>query len=241
MDLTDPTRAITPTLDGPVLVVLARTGRRPLTVGEIAREVSRGSEIGVRRAVARLVDQGIVTATQMGRNVVHELNRDHIAAPVADVLASLRNELWRRLRETLASWELKPVYACVFGSATRHDGGTNSDIDLMVVHPLLPGDEHIPNRDKSILGLFETLAMALALQPSQLATLSNKQNWSAQVDELRAKVQRWTGNPLQVVDVSIWQWADLAKSDPSLFGEVSRDAVTVAGQTMSFAPRVNGL
>jgi hypothetical protein len=61
MDLTDPTRAITPTLDGPVLAVLARAGK-PLTVGEIAVQAARGSEIGVRRTVKRLVSQGIVTA-----------------------------------------------------------------------------------------------------------------------------------------------------------------------------------
>jgi hypothetical protein len=72
-------------------------------------EVSRGSEIGVRKAVARLVNQGIVFATQMGRNVVHELNRDHLAAPAADVLAGIRTELWRRLREALMDWDVKPV------------------------------------------------------------------------------------------------------------------------------------
>ena len=114
MDLTDPTRAITPTLDGPILAVLASAGR-PLTVGEIAAEVPRGSEIGVRKAVARLVDQGTVTATQMGRNLVHELNREHIAAQAAEALATLRGELWKRIREALAGWTLKPVYASLLG------------------------------------------------------------------------------------------------------------------------------
>ena len=92
VDLTDPTRALTPTLDGPVLAVLARAGR-PLTVGEIAQQAVRGSEIGIRRSVARLVEQGLVTATQMGRNLVHELNRDHVAARAALALADLRLEL----------------------------------------------------------------------------------------------------------------------------------------------------
>jgi hypothetical protein len=64
VDLTDPTRALTPTLDGPVLAVLAHAGR-PLTVGEIAQQAVRGSEIGIRRSVARLVEQGFVAATQM--------------------------------------------------------------------------------------------------------------------------------------------------------------------------------
>src|SRR3954452_25299178 len=103
MDLSHPTRAITPPLDGPVLAVLAAAGR-PLTVGEIASQAARGSEIGIRRSVTRLGEQGIVTATLMGRNRVHELNRDHIAAHVAEGLAGLRLEFWRRLREDLATW-----------------------------------------------------------------------------------------------------------------------------------------
>ncbi|MDQ1700206.1 MAG: hypothetical protein QOG34_2069, partial [Frankiaceae bacterium] len=95
MDLSDPTRAVTPTLDGTVLAVLAAAGK-PLTVGDVAREAARGSEIGIRRSLARLVEQGIVRATVMGRNQVHELNRDHIAADAAVLLSGLRNELWGR-------------------------------------------------------------------------------------------------------------------------------------------------
>ena len=139
MDLTDPTRAVTSTLDGPVLAVLAQAGR-PLTVGEVAAQTARGSEIGVRKSLSRLVGEGIVRATLMGRNRVHELNRAHVAAPVADLLAGLRLELWRRLRETVAAWDPKPVYAYVFGSAARGDGGPESDIDLLLVHPPVPGE-----------------------------------------------------------------------------------------------------
>jgi len=142
MDLSDPTRAVTPTLDGPVLAVLAAAGK-PMTVGDVARVAARGSEIGIRRSLARLVEQGIVRATLVGRTQVHELNREHIAAEVAVTLAGLRNELWRRLRAEIHSWQLKPVYACVFGSAARGDGDDASDIDLLIVRPpgMVPGWE----------------------------------------------------------------------------------------------------
>src|SRR4051794_27539339 len=128
MDLSDPTRAITSTLDGTVLAVLAAAGR-PLTVGQVAQQAARGSEIGIRRSLARLVEQGTVRATLMGRNQVHELNREHVAAGVADLLAGLRTVLWQRLREDLARWRPKPLYACVFGSAARGDGDEASDVD----------------------------------------------------------------------------------------------------------------
>lgn len=230
MDLADPTRAITPTLDGPILAVLASAGR-PLTVGEIAAQVPRGSEIGVRKAVARLVDQGIVTAIQMGRNLVHELNREHIAAPAAQALAGLRGELWKRIREALAGWTLKPVYASVFGSAARRDGGPESDIDLLLVHPNLPGDKHPPKRERGIWGLLNEVALGMA---SQAPSAISGTQWHGQVDQLRVKVQGWTGNPLQVVDVSFWQWAEMRSTDPALFEQIARDGVTVAGQPIDF-------
>ena len=134
MNMGDPTRSVTPTLDGPVLAVLASAGH-PLTVGDVASASSRGSEIGVRRCLARLVEQGIVKATVMGRNRVHELNRDHVAAHIAEALANLRIELWNRMRDEIGRWKPQPLYACVFGSAAKGDGDITSDIDLLLVHP----------------------------------------------------------------------------------------------------------
>lgn len=225
MDLTDPTRAVTATLDGPVLAVLARSGR-PMTVGDVAKEMPRGSEVGVRRSLARLVEQGIVRATEMGRNRVHELNREHIAAPVADLLADLRLELWKRLRAHLAAWNPKPLYGCVFGSAARGDGGSASDIDVLLVHAPFPGDSDPRRRSAGlsdqIAGL-ATEAIALQLTERQAA------KWRRQVDELHRHVRAWTGNPLQAVEMSRFEWADHKRRCTSLFEDISRDAVQVAG------------
>src|SRR5271166_5821351 len=219
VDLTDPTRAVTSTLDGPVLAVLAQAGR-PLTVGEVAAQTARGSEIGVRKSLSRLVGEGIVRATLMGRNRVHELNRAHVAAPVADLLAGLRLELWRRLRETVTAWDPKPVYACVFGSAARGDGGPESDIDLLLVHPRFPG-ETAPPRSKGTAiidaaeGLFEILInMPPAVPVDQAA-------WDRQVDQLHGLVPEWTGNRLQAVDLSVREWYAPPEATRGLLKEVS--------------------
>ncbi|MDQ6839077.1 MAG: nucleotidyltransferase domain-containing protein [Actinomycetota bacterium] len=225
MDLSDPTRALTPTLDGPVLAVLAQSGR-PLTVGQIAEQAVRGSEIGIRRATARLVEQGIVTATQMGRNLVHELNRDHIAAVAAELLADLRLELWRRLRATFGDWEVKPVYACAFGSAARGDGGPDSDIDLLIVHRLVPGESPPPSRQNGAVALLSVVATALS---TVVMAPGEAEKWECQVDDLHRNVPRWTGNPLHVVDLSLWQWARPGPAEPELFAEIDRHAITLAG------------
>jgi hypothetical protein len=76
----------------------------------------------------------------MGRNRVHELNREHVAAPVAEGLADLRLTLWKRFRTALAGWNPKPVYGCVFGSTARGDGDVQSDIDLLLVRAPAAGE-----------------------------------------------------------------------------------------------------
>lgn len=226
MDLSDPTRAVTPTLDGPVLAVLAAAGR-PLTVGEIASQAARGSEIGVRRSVSRLVEQGIIRATLVGRNRVHELNRDHIAAGAAELLAGLRLELWRRLRAELGSWDPPAVYAEVFGSAARGDGDETSDIDLLVVHTPFPGERRSPRPKQDggwVLQFLETVATARVTGFTEAAP----ERWYAQVDRLRGLVQRWTGNQLQVVDLSFFEWWDPAENHQPLLGQVQKDGIVVA-------------
>jgi Nucleotidyltransferase domain len=211
------TRAITPTLDGPVLAVLAQAGR-PMTVGQIAAEVVRGSEIGVRRSVGRLVEQGVVRATQMGRNQVHELNREHIAAPAAELLGGFRLELWRRLREALNRWDPKPEYACAFGSAARGDGGVDSDIDILLVHRPFP--EERPPQKGSMWASFSFTPL----------TAAQVRRWERQSEGLQTKVLNWTGNALHSVDIPTWQWTLLDRTDPALVAEIERDAVTLAGK-----------
>lgn len=222
MDLSDPTRSVTPTLDGPVLAVLAAAGH-PLTVGEIARLTARGSEIGVRRSCARLVEQGIVTATTMGRNTVLQLNRHHLAAGIADQLAGLRLELWRRFRAAFAAWQPAPLLACVFGSAARADGGPESDIDLLVVRPALLG-EHDKQLSSRILA-----ALPLSARNLEVAPVS-PEAWHDQLDALRAQVVRWTGNSLQVIDLPLRDYLDQRRRWTPLMASLTRDAVELVSQ-----------
>jgi predicted nucleotidyltransferase len=226
VDLRDPTSAVTATLDGPVLAVLANAGK-PLTVGEVTAQMPRGSEVGVRRSLGRLVEQGIVSATEMGRNRVHELNRDHVAAPIAVQLGSLRLEVWRRLRAKLSSWRIKPLYASVFGSAARGDGDSESDIDLLLVHAPFPGESD-PRRRSATLGR-QLAGLAAELTTFQL-TEKDIARWRDQVDELHPEVRSWTGNPLQVIQMSGYEWGDHKRRRTSLYTEISRDGIQVAGE-----------
>jgi len=227
MDLSDPTRSVTPTLDGPVLAVLAAAGS-PMTVGDVARQVVRGSEIGIRRCLSRLVQEGIVKATEMGRNRVHELNREHLAAPVAVLLGGLRPLLFDRIRKELNKWRPKPYYACVFGSAARGDGDALSDIDLLVVHAPFPGDPKPPKQQR----LRDSVAQMWSEPPPVSAV--EVRRWPSQVDGLKESVRAWTGNSAQIVDLSWGEWLRV-KNDEGVFAEIRRDGIDVTPKSQSVA------
>jgi predicted nucleotidyltransferase len=115
-------------------MTLARTSR-PLTGREVARLGRRGSQPSVQRALNQLASQGIVDARQAGRAILYTLNREHLAYPAVEILAGIRAELVRRLREAVEPWQIQPAHGSIFGSAARGDGGIDSDIDLFFVRP----------------------------------------------------------------------------------------------------------
>ncbi|MFB9314555.1 nucleotidyltransferase domain-containing protein [Nocardioides plantarum] len=201
--------------------MLAAAGR-PLTVGQVASEAARGSEIGIRRSLARLVDQGTVRATLMGRNQVHELNREHVAAQVAVLLAGLRVELWERFRAELRSWKVAPLYAAVFGSAARGDGDVDSDIDLLVVHQVFPGERRPTTARGDLRAQVADAAGAVTLSA---ADRDADKRWEGQLAELHDRVARWTGNPLQIVDLSFYEWRHPPQEYQPLLSDVRRDGI----------------
>ena len=134
MDVARPYSSIASGVEGDVLVVLAGTTGQ-LTGREVARLVRRGTSPSVSAALDRLVEQGLVHRQRAGRAYLHTLNRDHVASPVAELLAGLRGELLRRLRDALGRFAPAPIHASMFGSAARADGDAHSDVDLLIVRP----------------------------------------------------------------------------------------------------------
>ncbi|WP_405055722.1 nucleotidyltransferase domain-containing protein [Kribbella sp. NBC_01505] len=124
---------VIPTLDGPVLAVLARTSQ-PLTGRRVHQLAEVGSESGTRRVLTRLAETGLVTATRIGPVLQYVLNREHLAAAAVLELSMLRGRLISRLKDAIEHWEEPVIHASVFGSAARGDGDLDSDIDLLVVH-----------------------------------------------------------------------------------------------------------
>lgn len=134
VDLSVPYTVALSKTDGAVLSLLAGT-TRPLGGREVAR-LAGISQNGAWRALRRLVDHGVVVEQPAGgRSMLYTLNRDHLAAEPIITLTRLRSILIERLKEHVAGWEVQPIHASVFGSAARGDGGTESDIDILVIRP----------------------------------------------------------------------------------------------------------
>jgi predicted nucleotidyltransferase len=128
VDVALPLRSVVPTLDGPVVAVLAAT-TAPLSLAEVHRRAGGGSKSGIRRALLRLVAEGVVHEVPGG----YLLNRDHLAAPAVELLANLHGEFLARIRREIDGWTRPPDLVGLFGSAARRDGDASSDIDVLVV------------------------------------------------------------------------------------------------------------
>jgi predicted nucleotidyltransferase len=133
MDLARPISTVVPSLDGPVLTVLART-TEPLTGRRIQQLAGVGSESGVRKVLQRLTETGLVGASQAGASTLYILNRQHIAAAAVEQLINLRQRLVDRIRDAIEDWATAPVHASLFGSVARGEGDLDSDIDILLIY-----------------------------------------------------------------------------------------------------------
>lgn len=132
MILDRPFLTVSPTVDGDVLTVLARA-EAAFTAPKIQTLIGRYSVPGVRKALTRLVEQGVVGAERSGRTMRYWLNRDHVASNAIVELAHLSDSVVDRIRVVVAAWPIQPALVSMFGSVARGEMGADSDIDLFVV------------------------------------------------------------------------------------------------------------
>ena len=137
MDFARPAKLLGPSLDGELLLVLASADAE-FTGRQLAEALARSTHTGVLGALDRLVAQGIVLSRRAGRAKLYSLNREHLAAPWIEGLAGLRQQLFERMREQIATWVIQPIVAAVFGSVARGAADLESDIDVFLVRPKCP-------------------------------------------------------------------------------------------------------
>lgn len=133
MNLSSPMASVIPSVHGAVLAVLARTDQ-PLS-GRAVAALTHGaaSQRRVNDVLGVLVDAGIVLRERHPPAHLYRLNLAHVAAEGIMALSRQRELLLERIREEVASWDVAPVSASLFGSAARGEAGPHSDVDILVV------------------------------------------------------------------------------------------------------------
>ncbi|MFT3797739.1 nucleotidyltransferase domain-containing protein [Microbacterium sp.] len=132
MELQHPFRAITTSVDGDVLQVLAST-HDEMTVSRLALLIPERSGPGIRLAADRLVDQGILRVRRIGRVRAYGFNDDHLLAPALRQIAQAKSLLVTRLQSVFN--EAGTPLAVLFGSAASGEMNASSDVDILVVRP----------------------------------------------------------------------------------------------------------
>ncbi len=141
MDWNYPERALGGGLEAPVLRALWRAGTH-LTGAQVHRATGTGTDRGIRYALGRLVQHGIVTATPVGGSVVYDLNDEHLTYPAVDAAfraldpwSQLASHLQALISSSFGPGSSEDVTVAVFGSVARGEAQLDSDVDLLVVVP----------------------------------------------------------------------------------------------------------
>lgn len=185
MRLSRPFEVITPTLDGDVLTVLGRADG-PFSGRQVQRLSGGGSVAGIRKALHRLVDQGIVLRQRVGNTDLYSLNPHHIATDAVKAIARLPDTAFELMRRELAAWQPCPIYAAVFGSVARREETPRSDIDVIL---LRPHDVDAENWNRAVSRFAETVSGATGSEVNVL-DLTTEELWAPGNEALRADVRR---------------------------------------------------
>jgi predicted nucleotidyltransferase len=143
MNLSNPFESLFPGGHGQVLRVLLQQPQ-PLSGRSIA--LLLGGKLGKSRVLeilGQLVDAGIVDRDIVGSAHKYLINRDHISYPQLARLSNPVGQLVSLIQRHIASWEIAPARAVVFGSTAKHSSTSDSDLDLLILRPdnVSPEDE----------------------------------------------------------------------------------------------------
>ena len=142
MDLRDPARVVTSPSISAVLRVLVEAPHAQLSMREIAA-IAGISHSAAQTVLHRLIEHGVVLTTTAGRATLCRYNHEHLAAEALAALVTLRAKLVERLAAEISAWPEPAVHASLYGSGARVDGGSRSDLDILLVRPtqLAAGEE----------------------------------------------------------------------------------------------------
>ncbi|GEP40363.1 hypothetical protein NPS01_40260 [Nocardioides psychrotolerans] len=200
MDLSHPLSSVIPSAHGPVLTVLARTSE-PLSGRKVA-ELTDG-RVSQRRAndiLGELATAGVALCEDRPPSKLYRLNHEHVAAPGILALIDMWGALLQRIRHEIATWEIQPGAACLFGSAARGAATAGSDIDLLLV------------------------------RSDQGEARVDDPRWLDQVEQLVSHVHAWSGNECEILELSLDELERSVLDNDRLVVDLRQDAIVLAGK-----------
>jgi predicted nucleotidyltransferase len=202
VDLASPISSVIPTAHGAVLAVLARTDA-PLSGRQVAA-MTRGrfGQSRVNEVLGELAYAGVVLREEHPPSKVYRLNRHHVAADGITALADQWNALVKRLRAELDGWQTHVHAAWIFGSAARGEGGPGSDIDVLIVR----GDSPSIRSD------------------------ADEEQWESQLQRFVEQVRRWSGNPCEVLELTVAEIHEAVARDDRLVKDLRDHAIPLTGK-----------
>lgn len=132
MDLESPLRTISSPVEAETLRVLAGADTE-FSASQVHRLIESASAYGVRKALARLTETGLVLPSVHASSTFWRGNRDHVLWPAIELAINARRELLSRLRGRLA--DRNELAAYLYGSFARRVATPESDIDIIIVYP----------------------------------------------------------------------------------------------------------
>lgn len=132
MDLESPLRTLASPVEAEALRVLAGADTE-FTAAQVQRLAQSASPFGIRKALQRLADSGLVIADRYGSTQTWRANRHHLLWPAIEAAVDARSRLLDKI-ESLVRQE-EGVDAYLYGSFARRESSPDSDVDVLLVFP----------------------------------------------------------------------------------------------------------
>lgn len=165
-----------------VLRLLAEQGA-PLAVSQLARDAGM-TPVGVRAALAALLQQGVVTVFGQGRAQLYALNPAHPMVPALRALFAHERQQWESLlRDLRAALAAQPAVkaAWLYGSTSRGQDVPGSDIDVAVAveRDDAPTVEAVREALHAVEDRYQVRISLVALSPQSILGRAEADPWWA--------------------------------------------------------------
>ena len=132
MQLVTPLATLLGPTQADALRVLARTDAG-MTGRQVARVAGAAQHTGIKRALDKLEQAGLVRVDRGLQHSAYRVNREHLLWLAVELGLGAGDELERRIGDFVESVDAGVLSVSVFGSVARGTATPTSDLDLLVV------------------------------------------------------------------------------------------------------------